>query len=445
MPINEKLFNRILLEMIEENPLACRALFRIAEIEFTDRVPTLAVTLTGKRPSLLVNLDFLSKYCRSEIHVKAVVIHEFLHVLLNHTERFKKMTIELNIALDAVINAIIHRTLGPAYSEMMSEFYAEARGCFKLLRPMTEEEKREVYRQPKHSLLSVWKQLYDGKLVADDILEIATLFKKDISESGLSGTVFIGDHSPDRDDSSNISEETREALETTMKSMSGGGIWRNPRDRGIGYSVKVEGLDVKSAEAQRWEREAIAALRKYVTPDPKSRNNEIETDAFQIPILNSSDRRGFLKSIWSPFIPEILWQFEKKKPVGTVQIYLDVSGSMNQEMDALVGLLWRVRKWVRLPFWAFSDIVGPATIKNGKLETSTTGGTSMNAVLEHVAKTKPEKAVIITDGFIEACNRKLLGAVKDQKLHAIISRNGSTNEIIKAGIPFTQLPRYSEK
>lgn len=446
MQISETLFNQILLELVEENPLACRALLRIADVRFTGEVPTLAITLTGAKPSMLVNLAFLRRHCKSETHVKAVIVHEFLHVLLNHTEKFKKVTPEINIALDAVINAIIHRMLGPEYSGMMSEFYSAAPGCLRLLRPMNALEHNTARSGPEKSeslLFDVWQKLYSGALVADDILEVAELLKKD--GNGGAGAIFLGDHSPKGGDSKTISEEARKAIETTMRSMTGGGIWRSPRDRGIGNAVQVDSMKKKSKEAQLWEHEAVNALRKCVTPDRNSRNAEVETGTVQVPILNASDKRGFLKAIWNPFIPEILWPSERKKPVGTVQIYLDVSGSMSAEMDTLVSLLWKVRKWIRLPFWAFSDIVAPATIKNGTLKTSTTGGTSMNAVLEHVAETRPEKAVVITDGYIEECDATLLAAVRDQKIHAIVSRDGAVNELVKAGIPYIQLPRYTKE
>ncbi len=79
---------------------------------FTDSVPTLAVTCE-ERPRLLVNLTFVSRHCRSDEKVKAVICHEFLHVLLRHTEQRTPLTPARHLAFDAVINAIIHREYGP--------------------------------------------------------------------------------------------------------------------------------------------------------------------------------------------------------------------------------------------------------------------------------------------------------------------------------------------
>ena len=87
-------------------------------------VPTLCVTL-GRMSVLRVNLDFVAAHCTTEDHVKALLVHEFLHVLLGHTLRFATMSPALNIALDAVINAIIHRRLGASYSDVMASYYAD--------------------------------------------------------------------------------------------------------------------------------------------------------------------------------------------------------------------------------------------------------------------------------------------------------------------------------
>ena len=181
-------FHNLYRELIDENPLAIRAVLKVLRVEFTDTVPTLAVTCE-QRPRLLVNLGFIREHCRTEAHVKAVVCHEFLHVLLRHTERFSALTQPEHLAVDAVINAIIHRNLGPDYSGMMSRYYAGERGIARLLRPPTGDEETRANCILSGSLrtsveekrvISAWKGLYDGRLVADDIRDLARdLVKRD--------------------------------------------------------------------------------------------------------------------------------------------------------------------------------------------------------------------------------------------------------------------------
>lgn len=443
MRLTEKHFNSILRELIDENPIASRGILRVSKVEFTKEVPTLGITLGGK-PKLCVNLDFINQHCGTESHVKAVIIHEFLHVLLNHTERFKRMTPALNLALDAVINAIIHRSLGDAYSDMMSEYYAKSKGPLRLLRPMVEGvDDKTVEDRGQNRFISLWRSLYEGKLVVDDLFDIA----RDIGDVDeycyeLGDGTFLGNHSETPLSGEEVTLEVEAALRETLSSMNGGGIWRNPRDHGVGMNyAKTDTVKVDSP-IKIWEREATKVLLECVTPD-KDSAFEHRPVPMSLPVLNEGDKRGFLRATWSPFLPDITWQTQKRVRRGTTQIYLDVSGSMNAEMDALVTLIWRLRRYIRLPFWAFSDTVQPAEIRDGRLVTSTTGGTSMDAVLQHIAETRPGKAVVITDGYIEEGDRDLLLAVGGQSVMAIVSRNGSPAALQRAGIPYSQLGRIA--
>src|SRR6185436_1576572 len=162
-------FHNVYRELIDENPLAIRAVLKVLCVEFTDTAPTLAVTCEA-RPRLLVNLAFVRANCRTEAHVKALICHEFLHVLLRHTERLTELTRPEHLAVDAVINAIIHRSLGPDYSGMMSRYYADERGVARLLRPPTLQEQPRMQqagwgilrvRAEEKRVLAAWAGLYD--------------------------------------------------------------------------------------------------------------------------------------------------------------------------------------------------------------------------------------------------------------------------------------------
>jgi hypothetical protein len=112
---------------------------------------------------------------------------------------------------------------------------------------------------------------------------------------------------------------------------------------------------------------------------------------------------------------------------------------MNHAMPLIIGLLNRLGRHIRRPFWAFSNEVAPAVIEKGNLKTSTTGGTSMACVLEHVAKTRPDAAIIITDGYIEALDRRLVVKAAGTRLHVLVTRDGNPNLIKRAGLSYTQL------
>lgn len=451
--MNEQLFRAIVAELIDENAFACRALLKIVSIEFTERVPTLAVT-TGNEPRLLVNLAFLQEHCETECHVKAVICHEFLHVLLRHTDRISPVTTADHLALDAVINALIHRELGSAYSGFMQKYYANEKGLRRLLRPMFNDEISpcQLYPGPQER---TWAALYQGRLVADDIRDLA----RDLAPSGRvkpPKAGWLGDHSGENGgaESSPIEGEQRDgnemspavvaALNRTMQSMNGHGIWRGPNGRGIGahaYASRVQAVDER---VELWRRQAWKVLRRHLVPDPSAPKTESELAEYRLPVLSPGDRRSFARALWSPLLPESLWETPRRKSAGTSQVYLDVSGSMCVEMPLIVALLARLGKYIRRPFWAFSDVVAPAVIKDNHLHADTTGGTSISCVLEHVATTRPDSAVIVTDGYIEEVDRTLVKRTAGTRLHAIVTRDGSPHLLAAAGIPYTQLGRLPQ-
>jgi len=477
-------------ELIEENPLAVRAVLKILDVDFTDRVPTLAVTLE-ERPRLLVNLDFLSEHCRrgkriDEKFVKAVICHEFLHVLLRHTECFKVLSPERHLALDAVINAIIHRDLGPEYSEFMRRYYRQAEGLQRLLRP---PNLREVpnptpwswKRRPDWAFKEIWRLLYAGQLVADDIEEIArdmvasqpedspspmgTTSDGEPAESGQSATPsLLGGHDPEitgsgteggegeREEvaptalgSGPIPDALARALDRSLESMNGSGIWRAPHARGVAatsYRGEFRGVDTGLA---RWKAETRKVLRRYLEPDRRGPREEVKTAHYTLPVLSTSDRRAALQAGWSPFLPNALWSTEVKGQSGTAQVYLDVSGSMNAEMPLIVSLLHGLGRYIRRPFWAFSNVVARAEIVDGRLEADTTGGTSMACVLEHVIQTRPSSAVVVTDGYIERLDpERVKDACAKTRLYALITRDGDGRRLHAAGVAFTQLGKVPQ-
>ena len=435
--MNAEYFHALYQELIEENPFAVRAVLKVLQVEFTETVPTLAVTCET-RPRLLVNLAFLKKHCRTDQHVKAVICHEFLHVLLRHTERFAGFSPAEHVAFDAVINAIIHRELGDDYSEFMSRYYAKEKGVRRLLRPPTHTERTPDFGS-RSPLMRAWVSLYNGLLIADDIADLARDVL-DVKTVPSTGTVLIGGHDH-TEFVGELPEVLQEALDQALKSMNGCGIWRSPKERGVGANAYRAAIPGVSEGVQRWRRETLEVLRRHLVPDPKAVRHDTRPLHFTVPVLSPGDRRATLRALWSPLLPEALWSTEQRLRSGTAQVYLDVSGSMNAEMPLIIGLLARLGRFIHKPLWAFSNVVAKAEIVNGRLLADTTGGTSMACVLEHIAETRPAAAVVVTDGYIETLSPGLLAGVRGTRLHVIVTRDGSPAMLQRAGISYSQLSR----
>ena len=446
-------FRTLIAELVDENPFAIRAVLKILEVEFTERVPTMAVT-REHRPRLLVNLGFVKKHCATDDHVKAVICHEFLHVILCHTEDKRALTPARHLALDAVINAIIHRTFGPSFSSMMSEYYAGTDDIRRILRPMNKVELRWTnnFRSNLPDWVRAWEALYGGLLVADDIEALAETLEKTTGCQQQNGATpfvlaagdldstdgYLGNHD---ELGRPLPDELQDALEQSMREMNGSGVWRAPKSRGVGANPYEALFVAKDEPMRRWRNRTLELLKRHLEPDRSSRVREDVPHEYVMPVLSPRDRRAFVRSLWTPFFPEAAWSATIPKRAATANVYLDVSGSMCSEMPQIIALLGRLSHYIRRPFWAFSDCVAPAAIRNGQLVAPTTGGTSMACVLEHLAQTRPATAIVITDGYIERLCPSLVKSAAGVRLHALVTRDGSPAELRRAGIPYTQLEK----
>lgn len=441
--MNKEEFGYRIQELIDENPFAIRAALKVLRVVFTKNVPTLAVT-REKHPQLLVNLDFVNQHCTTDEQVKALICHEYLHILLRHTEDASDLTPAAHLAMDAVINSIIYRQMGDEYSSMMSNYYKNAKGIMKLLRPMEDMDYEDFPEEddPDCLFFEVWDNLYTGTLVVDDIREVAeTLMNTREIKKELEINVLLGNHAEMGEP---LPEALSQALDHALRTMNGDDIWRSPKARGFGSEGCETGISENEINLNNWKRSTLAVLRKYIIPNHKGIPQNSGMSEYVLPVLSSSDRRAFIRTLWSPFIPDASWKTERRERLGQSQIYLDVSGSMHAEMPYLVHLLNKLKPYILAPFWAFSTEVAPAIIRGGQLVTNTTGGTSLSCVLEHIAATRPSCAVILTDGYIEPVSPDDVRKTLPTRIAAIVSRDGNPRLLEQACIPYTQLERIPQ-
>jgi hypothetical protein len=201
--------------------------------------------------------------------VKAVICHEFLHVLLRHTEEQRELTPARHLAFDAVINAIIHRQMGPGYSGMMARYYADVGGLQRLLRPMDPGEEAEYRARlqdrswPLPQWVRAWAALYQGRLVADDIEALA----QDCSGAGSRPGAPTGDLLGNHDDLGRPpAAGPRRGAGPCAARDEREGIWRSPKSRGVGAHPYEALFNASNEPLRRWKRETLAVLRRHVTP-----------------------------------------------------------------------------------------------------------------------------------------------------------------------------------
>lgn len=426
MKWTEQLIRNTVLEMAEENPFACKALLNVSTIRFSRTVPTLAVSLEAQ-PVLYINPEFCDQWLESDNDLKCILMHEFLHVLLRHTEKYTFSTPLLNIAADAIINAIIHRTYGTMYSDFFYRFYQE-RGLMDLLRYHNTNDMMES------DMAEIHKRIYSGQMSTDELHELLHYMISSGLIRGIRRTVLIGNH---EGKAQRISPETKYILDEIMKKMDGVLVWNKQKEKGIGDQPNHEEGQLIKHKLAQWRKSSARILIKCLSPDKKPRPY---TDRFvQLPLLSNEYKRAMARYCQSGILPFSQCTVPGLHQSESVSLYLDVSGSMHAELDALIGLLHHFRHMIRRPIWVFSDAVYPAKFIKHKLQYITTNGTSIDVVFDHMRTKKISKALIVTDGYIRKITPDMLQGIDIRNVKAIVSADGNTSELNRIGIHYHQL------
>ena len=129
----------------------------------------------------------------------------------------------------------------------------------------------------------------------------------------------------------------------------------------------------------------------------------------------------------------------------TVNVYLDVSGSMEQELNPLVALLYNFRDTINWPLMGFSDELWPAEFRNGKIKIKTTSGTDIQTVFNHIREKKIPRALVITDGYVGKIPPASVMDINKKNVWFLISQDGSPSDIDAAGFPYRMLPKSDWK
>jgi len=411
-------------DLADENPFACQALLQIAGTRFTTEVPTLAVTLSDE-PMLLVNPRFLEENARTEADIRCFLLHEFLHVVLRHTETYEHNSPLLNIALDAVINAIIHRTCGPELSNTFCRLYPPSE-VMCLLRTWGNAD-----RNTTRTWKSLHDRIYSGAIAADDLHELLQALQG-VAESP-NGILLIGNHATDR----RVSQANAKRLDEILKRMTGVRIW-NHRE-GPGQSDRLQRLvqRITNTRIEAWHSETARLIDEVLQPDP-TRIGDHPTET-RLPILSPGDRRAFATLRKGGILPFSRHLLNGRSPDETARVYLDTSGSMDNVLQQLVALLAHFQHRIRLPLHVFSNRVADARIENGRLKYDSTGGTSISCVFDHIREQKAGKCLIVTDGYVENIDKQMLRDIPLSSLRVLVTADGSTSSFEKSRIPCHRL------
>lgn len=405
------------------------ALFSLLKIEETRSIPTACVS-SGRRPAFLINPDFVREHCKTDEHLFLLVMHELHHVLLGHTRLFPRMSRAHNIALDAVINALLcARFPEAAYTSYFLGYYGNATGPSRLLAPPDERKTGSGDLDAIHELL-----YNDGSVTSEEVFSrIVKHLPRDLPGGGPR---LLGNHGPD-DDWGTAGPLAKDVLDAIRKIVE---KWPAPKKQMPGRSIGGL-LQATAITPQSPTQRVTAVLRRALLSASR------DTWGFQptptkarIPSLSAipdpRDRRALVASLAGA--PPLL--FESRSVVvrtdrrAGARVYLDVSASVADCLPYLYGALSALKNLVEDPVHLFSTVVTPIRLQQlAAGHTETTGGTDGTCVFEHALSTRAGRILLITDGYVGAPEKGLDERIRKARLdvRAVLTPGGFRDDLAR--------------
>jgi hypothetical protein len=421
-------------------------LLQLLSIEATDTVPTAAVTV-GARSRMLINPAFVAQRCRTDAHLSMLVMHELYHVLLGHTRMYQRPTLAANWAFDCIINAQLCRLHPTAEFTSFFSACAAPEGPWSLIGPPAGWP--TAARYAPGALGDVHRRLYDDAgATTTDLFALLDQMAVTLDVDVAGTDRLLGNHDQDAEaegpeggdplqsDPDLIAEVRRIVARWPMVER------REGADDG-GASTSERSSLRRHGAARRAVRELLRAAAFGTNGGPWVRS-PVETEVFT-PLPQAGDRRAHLQRLMGA---EPLWwqghlMQEGRQLAGQVAVYLDVSGSMAAWLPVLLDALTESAALVQWPLFGFSTEVHPVTrtdLAAGRFRS--TGGTHIGCVARHLIASQVKRAVVITDGDVQAIPTALAERLRRTRPHVRVGLLDGCNGRFCAslGWPVTPVP-----
>lgn len=350
------------------------------------QIPTACINAKG---DLRYNPEFVRNNVKTSVDLFCLVFHETLHPVFGHFIHPNDPV--SNIACDAIINSVI------------SNLFAEASGSGSLFRRIyPERDLPGILRPDSRMQFSRYDKLYDylyprmqrqTTMSAGEVIQ--TL--RTLAPAAITHVLLLGSHGASEarpGESIRLPEDTvqgisKDFLRALPATGSGAGYWDHLKE------LLVEVLKTKKTIRQSL-LSAYTTRRKLDGFFEQGQRTRRITSPFPI---NPSRRDLVLLSagLWPGF-------FRNRQPEVTfhqkgIAVFLDVSGSVNDHLPGIIGLLARFRDRIRT-IHLFSNAVVEApfgALCQGRLQT--TYGTDFDCIARTILEKEYERSVVITDGI----------------------------------------------
>lgn len=386
-------------------------LLQLLSIEATDTVATAAVTV-GARSRMLINPAFVAQRCRTDAHLSMLVMHELYHVLLGHTRMYQRPTLAANWAFDCVINAQLCRLHPDVEFTSFFSSCAAPEGLWSLIGPPAGWP--AAARYAPGALGDVHRRLYDdaGATTADLFALLDTMavaLDADGADRLLGNHGNHGDHGDhgNHDDEGQDTDPLHADPDLMAEVRRIVARWPMVERRGgadDGGATTHERSDLRRHGAARRAVRQLLQAAAFGTDGGPWVRRPVDTEVFT-PLPQAGDRRAHLQRLMGaePLWWQGLLHHEGQQAAGQVAIYLDVSGSMATWLPVLLEALTESAALVQWPLLGFSTQVHTVTrteLAAGRFRS--TGGTHIGCVARHLVESRVPRAVVITDGDVQA-------------------------------------------
>lgn len=411
---NSQSLAEAILDTFPSGSYAMNGLLRLLDIVATTAVPTAAVECVAQ-PRLLINPNFVARHANTSEKLLMLVMHELHHLLLGHTTLFPRLTKEQNFVFDAVINGLVCRMFPEeSFTSFFTDYYREDLFPDCLLRPpngwsskgfKTCKGLASQNRALRQQAVEVHAALYsEGGASYQEVHELLPSLLEKSGGDGLAEVPLLGGHSPGDSQHTDLQSGSALLFDLVRELVE---QWPQPPDPIRGRSLADVLNETRVASSRtRPPREVLRRLiRKVAGVQGASRLQQIsETHArIQSPIPVWSRRSSVLQAMGVPNLlhpSDVLWN-KRRQSGALVHIYLDVSGSMDGCLGPLYGAAQDCEEFLHPRIHLFSTKVVDITraeLRAGRC--SSTGGTSIDAVAEHMAAHDVRRALIVTDGWV---------------------------------------------
>ena len=418
MTDEEKIVTRM-LNVLPPRSFELLTFFSLFRVRFSDEIETACVTCSAA-PELLLNQKFVEEHCRTDEHLLMLVMHELYHVILGHTRLFPRPNEVSNIVFDAVINAVLCSLFpDPAFTSFFTDYYPSDRMPLALLRPKGEGTPPEA----KEPLRLLYDEAGTGTyhdvfaalmkravvLLPGDILGggngNASSSDRKAGEMGKDKPVLLGSHGGGDDETSpemkDLLHEIISKWPSPDRPLAGRDMGAAPREHEFGRA-EVPDTKLRLGICRLIRR---AALEGPVERRRRAVRERISETATFLPVWTdrSHEARELLLGEALMYRAEVPWRRPVNRDRRKTCVYLDVSGSVEEEVPRLARVLEPFLRRGLCSVYVFSTVVKEASVRDlaaGKF--TSTGGTDIDCVLKHalsIPRTKRPKAIIvITDG-----------------------------------------------